>query len=76
MYVIHIVHSKDILKILRRSGWREVGRKGRDMQLKHPTRKGRVTLPHPVKDVPKGTIASIERQSGLAILPRRAKKKR
>jgi predicted RNA binding protein YcfA (HicA-like mRNA interferase family) len=45
------------------------GVKGSHVQLKHPSRKGRVTVPHPRKDLPIGTVKSIERQSGLRILP-------
>lgn len=30
-----------------------------------PTKKGRVTVKHPDKDIPRKTLASIERQSGL-----------
>jgi len=28
-------------------------------------KKGRVTVPHPKKDIPMGTLKSIERQSGI-----------
>ncbi|WP_326407611.1 type II toxin-antitoxin system HicA family toxin [Sporolactobacillus sp. THM19-2] len=33
--------------------------------MKHPTKKGRVTLTHPRKDIPTGTLMSIEKQSGV-----------
>jgi predicted RNA binding protein YcfA (HicA-like mRNA interferase family) len=36
-------------------------------QLKHHSKPGRVTLPHPKKDLPKGTVKSIERQSGIRL---------
>jgi predicted RNA binding protein YcfA (HicA-like mRNA interferase family) len=52
-------------------GWYEVARKGSHVQLKHPSRKGRVTVPHPRKDLPAGTVKSIERQAGIRLLPRR-----
>jgi predicted RNA binding protein YcfA (HicA-like mRNA interferase family) len=52
-------------------GWYEVARKGSHVQLKHPSRKGRVTVPHPRKDLPAGTVKSIERQAGMRLLPRR-----
>jgi predicted RNA binding protein YcfA (HicA-like mRNA interferase family) len=33
----------------------------------HETKTGIVTVPHPKKDLPKGTLKSIERQAGLRI---------
>ncbi|WP_102782581.1 type II toxin-antitoxin system HicA family toxin [Thalassospira sp. GB04J01] len=29
---------------------------------------GRVTVPHPKRDLPEGTVKSIERQSGIKLL--------
>jgi len=37
------------------------------MQFKHPTKMGRVTVPHPKRDVPIGTLKSVEKQSGLKL---------
>jgi hypothetical protein len=39
-------------------------RLGNDLEM-HPTKKGIVTIPHPKKDIPKGTVANILRQAGL-----------
>jgi predicted RNA binding protein YcfA (HicA-like mRNA interferase family) len=39
--------------------------KGDHHNFKHPTKPGRVTVTHPRKDFPMGTLKSIERQSGL-----------
>jgi len=33
----------------------------------HPTKAEKVTVPHPEKDVPLGTLRSIERQAQLTI---------
>lgn len=57
--------SREILAALRADGWREVRRRGSHVQLKHPTKPGLVTVPHPNKDLPAGTVASIRRQAGL-----------
>ena len=57
--------SREIIKHLKDDGWFKVGQKGDDVQFKHPTKKGRVTVPHPKKDIPAGTLGSIRRQSGL-----------
>ena len=36
----------------------------RGVGFKHPAKPGRVTIPHPNKDIPNGTAASIYRQTG------------
>ncbi|BDA86654.1 addiction module toxin, HicA family protein [Aureimonas sp. SA4125] len=59
--------SRIILAKLLADGWIEVVRAGSHLQMKHPTKPGRVTLPHPRKDVPVGTLKSIEKQSGLKL---------
>ncbi len=60
------MNSREIIKALKKDGWFEVAQKGSHVQFKHPDKKGRVTVPHPKKDLPRGTVTSIERQSGLA----------
>lgn len=57
--------SREVLKILNDDGWYEVGCTGDHHQLKHPQKKGRVTVTHPVKDIPINTLKSIEKQSGV-----------
>lgn len=47
-------------------GWFEVNCVGSHHQFKHPTKSGRVTVKHPDKDIPRKTLDSIERQSGLS----------
>jgi predicted RNA binding protein YcfA (HicA-like mRNA interferase family) len=59
--------SRDVIKALTAAGFVKVGQKGSHVQFKHPQRKGRVTVPHPKPDLPIGTIASIERQSGIKL---------
>jgi predicted RNA binding protein YcfA (HicA-like mRNA interferase family) len=58
---------KAILKLLKEDGWEQVAQKGSHRQLKHPTKKGRVTIPDHGKniDLPKGTENSILKQAGL-----------
>ena len=41
--------------------------KGSHHHLKHPTKPGTVTVPHPEKDLPIGTLKSIEKQSGVKL---------
>jgi predicted RNA binding protein YcfA (HicA-like mRNA interferase family) len=57
--------SRKIIKILKQNGWYEIKKAGSHTQFRHPERKGRVTVPHPRKDIPIGTLKSIERQSGI-----------
>ena len=54
-----------IIKLLKKDGWFEVATKGSHVQFKHNEKKGRVTVPHPKKQLPKGTINSIFKQAGL-----------
>jgi len=43
----------------------KIPKAGSHTQFRHPERKGRVTVPHPKKEIPIGTLKSIERQSGI-----------
>jgi predicted RNA binding protein YcfA (HicA-like mRNA interferase family) len=61
------VNSRDIIAALQDDGWVEVARKGSHAQFRHPTKPGRVTVPHPKKDLPVGTLRSIEKQAGLKL---------
>lgn len=56
--------SREIAARLEKEGWTLVRQSGSHRQYKHPTKPGRVTLPHPVKDIPVGTLRSIYRQAG------------
>ncbi len=57
--------SKEVIQALLNDGWYEVRIAGSHHQFKHPTKNGRVTIKHPDKDIPRKTLDSIERQSGL-----------
>ncbi len=61
------MNSRDILASLMADGWYEVARVGSHVQLKHLTKPGRVTVPHPKRDLPLGTLRSIEKQSGIKL---------
>jgi predicted RNA binding protein YcfA (HicA-like mRNA interferase family) len=61
------MRSTDIIKALKADGWKQVAQKGSHVQFKHPAKKGRVTVPHPKRDIPIGTLRSIEKQSGLKL---------
>lgn len=59
--------SKEIIRRLTADGWRRVGQEGSHIQFTHSEKPGRVTVPHPKKDLPIGTLLSIEKQSGLKL---------
>jgi len=61
------MRSRDVIAALTAADWVEVAQKGSHKQFKHPARQGRVTVPHPERDLPIGTLKSIERQSGLKL---------
>jgi len=61
------MNSRDVISILQRDGWFQVAQKGSHIQFKHPTKKGRVTVPHPERDLPIGTLKSIAKQSGMKL---------
>jgi len=54
------VNSRDLIRALETDGWRRVAQKGSHIQFKHPVKPGRVTVPHPSRDIPIGTLRSIE----------------
>ena len=66
-YNYTMMKSADIISALKADGWTQVDQVGSHVQFKHPTKKGRVTVPHPKKDIAIGTLKSIERQSGLKL---------
>jgi len=61
------MRSADIIKALVADGWTKVAQKGSHVQFKHPRKPGRVTVPHPKKDIPAGTLRSIERQASITL---------
>lgn len=63
--MINPVKSTDIIKQLRADGWFLVYAVGSHHQFKHPTKPGKVTVPHPKKDLPLPTVRSIFKQAGL-----------
>jgi predicted RNA binding protein YcfA (HicA-like mRNA interferase family) len=62
-----MLNSRDVIAALEADGWYEVAHEGSHKQFKHPTRPGRVTVQHPRKDIPIGTLKRIEKQSGLTL---------
>jgi predicted RNA binding protein YcfA (HicA-like mRNA interferase family) len=61
------MNSREIIRRLKNDGWYEVNQAGSHKQFKHPNKTGRVTVPHPQRDVPVGTLRSIEKQAGIKL---------
>lgn len=59
--------SRDVIRRLECDGWRLVRVKGSHHHFAHPVKKGIVTVRHPSKDYPIGTLKSIERQAGIKL---------
>lgn len=59
--------SRAIIRALERAGWTLAATKGSHHQFTHPQHPGRVTVPHPKRDIPIGTLRSIEKQAGIVL---------
>ncbi|MGB4115196.1 MAG: type II toxin-antitoxin system HicA family toxin [Polaromonas sp.] len=58
------MHSRPVIKKLEQDGWVLSRVKGSHHQFKHPAKPGLVTVKHPDKDIPVGTLRSIQKQAG------------
>ncbi len=59
------VKSTELIKQIKADGWNLVHVVGSHHQFKHPTKPGKVTVPHPKKDLPLPTVRGILKQAGL-----------
>jgi predicted RNA binding protein YcfA (HicA-like mRNA interferase family) len=59
------MNSADLVKELLKDGWEIVKIRGSHHYFKHPTKNGKVTIPHPKKDLPIKTWKSIRKQAQL-----------
>jgi predicted RNA binding protein YcfA (HicA-like mRNA interferase family) len=59
------VKTADVIRAIEADGWVLARINGSHHHFRHPAKPGTVTIPHPVKDLPIGTVKSIERQSGV-----------
>ncbi|MFZ0497112.1 MAG: type II toxin-antitoxin system HicA family toxin [Methylocella sp.] len=61
------MNSREIIRTLEDDGWFKIAQKSSHVQFKHPIKRGRVTVPHPSREITSGTLRSIEKQSGLPL---------
>ena len=57
--------SREIIKIIEANGWEFKNAEGDHYHFQHKTKPGKVTITHPVKNLPKKRVASILKQAGL-----------
>jgi predicted RNA binding protein YcfA (HicA-like mRNA interferase family) len=57
--------STEIIKKIKADGWYFIKANGDHHHFKHPEKPGKVTVPHPVKDVTDKTYKRIMNQAGL-----------
>ncbi len=57
--------SKTIIRLLQQEGWVHKRTTGSHWHFMHISKKGIVTVPHPKREFPKGTLKSIAKQSGI-----------
>lgn len=58
--------SREIIRGLEKDGWVHIRTQGDHWQLKHPRKKGKVTVPHPNRSFAIKTIKFILKQAGLS----------
>ena len=61
------MHSRAVIRKLEAHGWYEVRQTGSHKQFRHDDRPGLVTVPHPKKELPLGTLKSISRVSRVPL---------
>ncbi len=57
--------SRELMSKIQADGWYLVRITGSHHHFRHDSKSGLVTIPHPKKDLPKGTVKSILKQAGL-----------
>ena len=60
-----VYSSREILKILYMDGWIIKNQRGSHVQLVHPVKTGKVTVPHPRKELDPKTVNSIFKQAQI-----------
>ena len=60
-----MMDSKALIRMLEEDGWYFVEACGDHHHFKHPVKLGKVTVTHPKKDLPKGTLHQILKMAGL-----------
>jgi predicted RNA binding protein YcfA (HicA-like mRNA interferase family) len=67
VYIIRAMDSGTVINKLRADGWKLESVRGSHHQFKDPSKAGRVSVPHPKRDLAPGTVKSTERRSGVKL---------
>jgi predicted RNA binding protein YcfA (HicA-like mRNA interferase family) len=59
------VKSVDLIRDLQADGWTLDRVRGSHHIFEHPSKPGRIVVPHPKKDLGKGLVKTIRAQAGL-----------
>jgi predicted RNA binding protein YcfA (HicA-like mRNA interferase family) len=59
------MNSQKVIRMLEEDGWELVRIAGSHHHFKHPKKQPLITVPHPKKDLPIGTVKSIMKKAGL-----------
>ncbi|MCE5314169.1 type II toxin-antitoxin system HicA family toxin [bacterium] len=59
--------STEVIRILKNHGWRHHSTVGSHWHFVHKNQPGKVTVPHPRKDIPNGTLRNIFNQAGIKV---------
>ncbi len=57
--------SKDLISLLESNGWYLKESKGSHHHFIHSEKPGKISIPHPRKDIPIGTVKSILKQAEI-----------
>ncbi len=57
--------STDLIREMQAAGWYLHRVRGSHHIFRHPVLPGSIPVPHPQKDLPKGTLQAIRKQAGL-----------
>lgn len=57
--------SREIIKLIEEDGWYHTATRGSHYYFKHPTKPGKVTVPHPKNSFPPKTQESILKDTGI-----------
>ena len=63
--IVPTMNSKDLVRLLQDAGWYEDRVVGSHHIFKHRTKPGRLSVPHPKKDLGKGLVSKILKQAGV-----------
>ena len=61
------MNSRDVIKCLEVDGWALKRVTGSHHHYIHPVKRGLVTVPHPKRELPMGTLRSIEKQADIRL---------